>query len=62
MKTTSSTSTPKPPSRYSLAILNGLQGTPIYGGTVDPAEIKRRRAANRVARKSRRVNRKRSAR
>ena len=42
------------PSRYALAILNGLQSKPVYAGTV-PAEIRdRRRAANRRARLARR--------
>lgn len=42
---------------YQLAILNGLQGKPVYQGTV-PAHVKaRRRAANKVARASRRKNR-----
>lgn len=29
----------------------------VYGGTVDPVTIAKRRAANKVARKSRRINR-----
>jgi hypothetical protein len=45
------------PSPYSLAILSGLQGKHVYGGTVPPAKVARRRAANKVARKSRRQNR-----
>lgn len=42
---------------YALAILMALQRKPIYLGTV-PHHVKmRRRAANKVARASRRVNR-----
>lgn len=46
------------PSKYSLAILQGLQqGKHVYAGTV-PAHVKgRRRARGKVARLSRRVNR-----
>lgn len=46
------------PSGYSLNILAALQlGRNVYGGTV-PADVKaKRRAANRQARKSRRINR-----
>lgn len=44
-------------SPYQLAILNGLQTKVVYQGTV-PAHVKaRRRAANKVARASRRANR-----
>jgi len=43
---------------YSLAILNGLQYKhPIYFGTVPEKTIARRRAANKVARASRKRNR-----
>jgi hypothetical protein len=46
------------PSRYALRILYALNAWPhIYAGTVPAAEIRRRRAANKQARKSRRVNR-----
>lgn len=46
------------PSEYQRAILLGLQAKPhVYGYTVDPATIARRRAHNRVARRSRRTNR-----
>ena len=40
-------------------ILIGLNrtGKHVYGGTVPPAVVARRRAANKVARKSRRANR-----
>lgn len=38
-------------------ILNGLQAKSIYAGTVDPAEIAKRRARNKMARQSRRINR-----
>jgi hypothetical protein len=45
------------PTGYQLAILSALQGKHIYAGTV-PAHVKRRRrAANKVARRSRRINR-----
>lgn len=46
------------PTAYELAILGALQRLPhIYYGTV-PASVKaRRRAANRRARQSRRINR-----
>lgn len=48
------------PLAYSVAILYGLQDKPVYRGTV-PAKVKaKRRAANKVARKSRVVIRKRS--
>lgn len=47
----------EPPSAYSVAVLMALQGKHVYQGTVAPAEKARRRAANRVARKSRRANR-----
>lgn len=51
----SETSTPVPfQRRILLALQNGRH---IYGGTVPEAEIARRRAAIKVARKSRRVNR-----
>jgi hypothetical protein len=45
---------------YQLAILLGLNrtGKHIYGGTVPAAEKDRRRKANKVARESRRKNRK----
>lgn len=46
------------PSPYARAVLYALNGGKhIYGGTVDPKEIARRRAANKVARASRRKNR-----
>lgn len=45
------------PDEYSLAILRGLQHKPMYGGTVPNAEVQRRRARNRVASASRRINR-----
>jgi hypothetical protein len=40
-------------------VLLGLNATGkhVYGGTVPPAVVARRRAANKVARKSRRANR-----
>ena len=46
-----------PPSSYSLSVLRGIQTTSVYGGTVPPATIAKRRAANKVARASRRANR-----
>lgn len=48
------------PSPYSLAILNGLQhkrAGEVYQGTVTGKVKASRRAANRVARVSRRINR-----
>jgi hypothetical protein len=49
---------PRPPTWYEKAILVGLQGKPhVYGGTVDPAVVARRRRRNKTARKSRRINR-----
>lgn len=45
-------------SDYGVAILLELNRSKhIYEGTVDPAVKARRRAANRVARQSRRINR-----
>lgn len=38
-------------------ILNGLQSKHVYAGTVPDKTIKRNRAKNKVARKSRRANR-----
>ena len=49
------------PNPYATAILAAMQGRPIYQGTVPAADTKRRRAANKVARASRRTNRKRGA-
>lgn len=45
-----------PYQRNILAALNG-SGRHIYGGTVDPKVVKRRRAANKVAKASRKTNR-----
>lgn len=45
------------PSRYSLAILQGMQGKHVYQGTVSDSEIATRRRRNRAARRSRRINR-----
>ena len=44
---------------FGFALLNGLGvfDKHVYGGTVDPAEVARRRRRNRAARVSRRVNR-----
>ena len=42
---------------FARAILMGLQGKPVYMGTVDPVTVAERRADNKVARKSRRINR-----
>ncbi|MCZ1075057.1 hypothetical protein [Rhodococcus sp. A5(2022)] len=47
---------------YARDILSGLQGKHIYEGTVDPVTIAERRARNKAARRSRRINRKASAR
>lgn len=47
------------PSRYSLVILRAINLLPtMYAGTVGYAEKRRRRAANRTARRSRAINRK----
>ena len=45
------------PSRYQTAILSGLQPRPVYAGTVPARTVARRRAANKAARASRRINR-----
>lgn len=47
------------PSTYSLSILLalGLKGKQVYAGTVTEKVKSRRRAANKVARQSRRKNR-----
>jgi hypothetical protein len=42
---------------YQKTILMSLQGRNIYAGTVDPVVVKQRRAANKRARKSRMINR-----
>lgn len=48
---------------FQRQILNGLQdGRPVYGGTANAKAVARRRARNKVARRSRRVNRMRAAR
>jgi hypothetical protein len=46
-------------SAYGLAVLLGLGDTQkhVYGGTVSAATVARRRSKNRVARRSRAVNR-----
>lgn len=45
---------------YQRSILAGLQGGKhVYAGTVPEKECKRRIAANKVARRSRRINRQR---
>ncbi|PXY33592.1 hypothetical protein BAY59_10955 [Prauserella coralliicola] len=51
------------PSTFSLMILAGLQAQEhVYGGTAPEHVIARRRAKNRQARRSRRINRRRGAR
>jgi len=45
------------PNTYQATVLRSLQFSNIYAGTVDPEEVKRRRAANKRARKSRAINR-----
>ena len=43
---------------YAVMTLGALQGFKhIYSGTADPGKVAKRRAKNRVARKSRRTNR-----
>jgi hypothetical protein len=57
------------PSAYSVMVLLGLGAKTgnlsrpghVYEGTADPARVAKSRAKNRVARKSRRVNRMRGA-
>ncbi len=55
--------TPNGPAR-GLAILIGLNrtGRHMYGGTVPPAEVERRRAKNKAAKRARRMNRRGGAR
>lgn len=48
---------PAAPTSYSLAILRGLQTKHVYAGTVPAHVKKRRRVRNRVARKTRRLQR-----
>lgn len=43
--------------RFQKRVLGALQTKHVYAGTVSPAEVRRRRAKNKVARKSRRRNR-----
>lgn len=45
------------PTTYQLQILRALQNRPVYGGTVSLDTIVTNRVRNRVARKSRRINR-----
>ncbi|AYQ98538.1 hypothetical protein I5G71_gp52 [Mycobacterium phage Patt] len=46
------------PGGFELAVLGGLQNLAhVYAGTVLPAEKQRRRARNRAARSSRKINR-----
>lgn len=64
--TTSRLTTGTQPSAYSIAILFGIgaknaTGGHVYEGTADPNRVAKRRAKNRVARASRRVNRRRGA-
>lgn len=47
---------------FQRQILNGLQDKPVYQGTANPRKVAKRRAANRVARRSRRINRQRARR
>jgi hypothetical protein len=49
------------PTQFQKLVLAGLQSKPVYEGTVDPAVKAERRRANRVARKSRKINRRRGA-
>lgn len=42
---------------FQAAILKGLQvGKHVYGGTVSPEVIRKRRAKNKVARRQRKIN------
>lgn len=45
------------PTSTQIAFLNALQGRPLYAGTVSATVKARRRAANKVARRSRARNR-----
>jgi hypothetical protein len=56
-KTVNSTILDGQQNSYGLAVLGGLQVKHVYGGTVPAATRDRRRAANKVARRSRRLNR-----
>lgn len=47
------------PGSWEWSILHGLQSKEVYMGTVDPVTISERRARNKVARRSRRINRRR---
>lgn len=47
----------QPMGSYQLAILAGLQGKPMYQGTVPAATKARRRKANRAAGHARKANR-----
>jgi hypothetical protein len=49
------------PMAYALMILQAMQGKQMYQGTVAPVTVQERRTKNRIARKSRRVNRVRAA-
>lgn len=48
-----------PPNPNLLPMAVALVGQPVYGGTVAPADVARRRAANKRARAARRVQRRR---
>lgn len=62
-------SNPHQQARYGIAMLMAMgfrsdrpgHALHVYGGTVDQVTVARRRAKNKAARKSRRVNRKRGA-
>ncbi len=47
------------PSAFELMILSGLQRKPMFGGLTEAgwARVARRRAKNKVARRSRQINR-----
>lgn len=59
MITKQSTRPPNQPSGFSIAVLFGMgfRDKHVYGGTVDPEVVATRRRRNRVARRSRRINR-----
>lgn len=52
----------RPPTEFERAVLNGLQSKHVYMGTVPDDVVADRRRRNRVARRSRRINRIRSSR
>lgn len=52
----------RPPTEFEKAVLHGLQSKHVYEGTVPDGVVEERRRRNKVARKSRRINRMRGTR